>query len=612
MNKIYISCFFLLFAITNKLHAANEFYVKGAGATATATVFNNGGLIFVNGEINNNDGLVTNAAGTIELTGNWNNTSTNNKYQSNGTERFYGTAQQTISGTMNGTTTAGSYNVNQFNILKVYRNSTVTATPAKYITLATNVNVANTIDFELATPNTTIAGTGANQAVIRTDPTSPSNVGNYANELYLLNPSTGALTHYATISGNGTVKYIEGKLRRQVNDAATYDFPIGFAPGTKDGMEGFSLKFNSAPTSKSILGHIQNPTLTSIPPSRNVVCDVGTDPGAGQQPFGGCVGGPDGILDLYVLDNALDLPNEWVAAASDNVGTINYDATFYPGSVLDDLSRYFVIPSLCSSPYQTKLLRVMAKDGQIGGTSANYPYHGFPWAHINSFVWCDFTAAGTQAIGLTAQTSFSILPSFSKFRIHGTPLAGITALPVELTSFTLTPVNNEFFLLNWQTASEFSNAGYHVQRSTDGATFQDIGWIAGNGTTNHVNNYTFSDKNVEANITYYYRLKQIDIDQTYKYTNVLSGQLIGNKFDILSVSPNPTPGNLIANIFTPAANAVHLSVYDIVGKEVKKVNADLQKGKNSLNIDISDLAAATYLFRFTLNDNVVTKKIVKN
>jgi hypothetical protein len=92
----------------------------------------------------------------------------------------------------------------------------------------------------------------------------------------------------------------------------------------------------------------------------------------------------------------------------------------------------------------------------------------------------------------------------------------------------------------------------------------------------------------------------------------LSGQLIGNKFDILSVSPNPTPGNLIANIFTPAANAVHLSVYDIVGKEVKKVNADLQKGKNSLNIDISDLAAATYLFRFTLNDNVVTKKIVKN
>ncbi len=123
---------------------------------------------------------------------------------------------------------------------------------------------------------------GANQAVIRTDPSSPSNVGNYAYELYLRNPSASALTNYAAISGNGTVKYIEGKLRRQVNAAATYDFPVGFTPGYKDGMEGFSIKFNSAPTSKSILGHIEDQSQAVL--YRNILCDVGKDPGPGDDP----------------------------------------------------------------------------------------------------------------------------------------------------------------------------------------------------------------------------------------------------------------------------------------------------------------------------------------
>ncbi|HQV79264.1 MAG TPA: T9SS type A sorting domain-containing protein [Chitinophagales bacterium] len=414
------------------------------------------------------------------------------------------------------------------------------------------------------------------------------------------------MVNYATISGNGTVKYIEGKLRRQVNATAIYDFPIGFAPGTKDGMEGFRIEFKANPNNKSILGYIQDATSATIPPSRNIVCDVGKDPGAGQQPFGGCVGGPDGILDLYVLDNSLDLPNEWVVTASDASGTTNYDATFYPGAVLDDLTRYYNIPTSCSNPYQNNLLRVMSKDAQIGGTSANYPFTGFPWAHITSFAWCQFTPNGQQAITLAGQSSFSL------FRIHGTVPSGVTALPVELVHFSIQAVNNEYFDLTWETASEQNNAGFYLQRSdNDGTTFENISWIAGNGNSTLPQAYAFSDKNVEANKIYYYRLQQVDFDQTYSYSNILSGKLEGTTIDAVHVFPNPTTDITQATIYSSKDGDLTISIYDVLGSQIKNIPTQLTKGNNTIDIDVRDLAASTYLVQFIFNDNITIKKIIK-
>lgn len=62
-----------------------------------------------------------------------------------------------------------------------------------------------------------------------------------------------------------------------------------------------------------------------------------------------CVGGPDGIRDLYFLEPLLDLSNDWKAIASDAAGTINYDITLYPGTILDNLPKYYVIPATCSN-----------------------------------------------------------------------------------------------------------------------------------------------------------------------------------------------------------------------------------------------------------------------
>ena len=97
MSRYYILFSIALLLFAQKLFASNELYINGqAGAiSATApTLFDSTGLIFVNGEIINNQGLFVNSGGTIELTGNWTNTPTAaNFYKSTGTEKFYGTTQ---------------------------------------------------------------------------------------------------------------------------------------------------------------------------------------------------------------------------------------------------------------------------------------------------------------------------------------------------------------------------------------------------------------------------------------------------------------------------------------------------------------------------------------
>ena len=418
------------------------------------------------------------------------------------------------------------------------------------------------------------------------------------------NPLNTSLSGYATISSNGQDRYIEGKLRRQVNAAASYDFPVGFAPTVKDGMEGFNLSFNAAPTDKSILGHIEDQTQNVL--YRNILCDVGKDPGPGNNPFPDCNGTPDGIYDLYYLDAGNDLSHEWVANASDAIGTINYNFTAYPGSSLDDLSKYKDIPVACGNPYQTKLLRVLAKDGIVGGTSQFGPGNWAPFHHLTSYIWCQFTSADDQSISLNNQTSFS------KFRIHGTNLFSSTALPVQLTDFRLTPIDNTYFQLDWTTASEVNNYGFELERSTDAQSFYSIAFVRGNGTTALPHSYTQDDWAVVAETDYYYRLKIIDLDGTHKYSNTIKGRLKGNmQLAASDFYPSPTSGTATLNLYAPANGNLQTMVYDVLGQVVKSKNDAVTQGNNKIEYDFSDLAKATYLVNITLDNQKITKKLIK-
>ncbi|MFN8281894.1 MAG: T9SS type A sorting domain-containing protein [Chitinophagales bacterium] len=573
-NYFRKTTFILLFTLIYlPAFSQNELYLNGINQ-----FYNNGCLLYVNGDINNNDGLFVNTVngiytGTIELTGNWTNTVSVNSYSSTGIERFSGNNNQLISGKWNDT----SGNTNQLYNFKVNKNS-------GYISLAqnTHVNIAGTIDFE------------SSGGVIRTAPYSTANTGDYMYYLYLQNPSVTAISNYSW--PGGTSRYIEGKFKRRVDRVATYQFPIGFQPTNKDGMEPYEIKFNITPTSTGILGYIRPATINVI--TQNVLCDVGTDPGAGTQQFPMCTGPKDGIYDLYYLDQ--NLSHEWLVTP-DNTTAYNYDITFFPGNNLDNLS-YYTLPGACDGAYSGKRLRVYTKDGIVGG-SQQYGIGSYaPFSHISSYIWCDFDNNTLQN-----QTSFSA------FRIFGTSDASYTTLPVELIYFDITPINNSYFQLNWETASESNNAGFEVQRSNVSNNFSAIGFVRGNGTTALPHAYQFEDKNVEKNKDYYYRLKQTDNNGRYTYTNIIHGKLLNEtkEFSVSDIYPNPSYNESFIDIYTPQAETISVSIINVLGQNLEPIAYDLVDGVNKIKLDATTLSAGTYLLTISCNEKLYTKKFIK-
>ena len=118
-------------------------------------------------------------------------------------------------------------------------------------------------------------------------------------------------------------------------------------------------------------------------------------------------------------------------------------------------------------------------------------------------------------------------------------------LPVELTSFTSTLDKNSV-TLNWSTATEVNNFGFNIERrsvNSQEATannWQKIGFVAGSGTSNSTHKYSYSDASVVSG-TYAYRLKQIDNDGTFKYSQSvqLEVQLAPAAIGLNQNYPNP-------------------------------------------------------------------------
>lgn len=585
MNRFYM--FFILFIVfnLNTATAQNEFYINGADVFIKDKLSTIIPTLRVNGEIINNDGAFNNSAGLIELTGDWTNTVPTKQYTSTGIERFLGTDGHLISGTWNGTTS----NQNQFYDLEILK----TVATGQYVSIANNVNVnaLGSLSFT------------SNFGIIRTDASSHADDGSaYANELYLQNPTNAKFSGYST--GNGAItKYIEGKLRRQISNTGIHYFPIGVAPASLDGMEAFELNFTANP-SNNFLGLIKPATVAPI--HRNIVCDIGKDPSSlVSNPFTDCNGGPDGILDLYVLETSNDLSHEWVVTPNGVTTGYAYGITMHPGSILDPDTYYTVPGAPCTGPYVNKRLRIVAKNGKPGGDISSGPFSPFPFAHLTCYGYCGIDNADLD-ISLNNQTSFST------FRIHGTINANSTALPVELIAFNATPIDNEFIQLYWKTASEVNNAGFEIFRSTDGSNFQSIGFVDGNGTSDIAHEYTFDDINVEKGIIYYYKLKQIDFDQKYTFSKIEKATLLpSNIYNVSNIYPNPSNDNAYMDIYTPSDDEIQLKIYNAIGEEMSTQTVQLKVGFNKVLIKASDLASGTYIVKINHKIDTDTRKLVK-
>ncbi|MBK9097619.1 MAG: T9SS type A sorting domain-containing protein [bacterium] len=199
-------------------------------------------------------------------------------------------------------------------------------------------------------------------------------------------------------------------------------------------------------------------------------------------------------------------------------------------------------------------------------------------------------------------------------------------MSVELTSFTASILQNEKAVqLNWTTVTETNNSGFEVERASSRTTprqegWESIGFVPGFGTTIEPKSYSFTDENVSTG-TYKYRLKQIDFDGSFEFSNEIEIEVdfTPKEFVLYQNYPNPfNPSTTIKFTVTSViasgakqSQFVTLKVYDIIGSEVATlVNEEKQPGVYEVEFDASSLASGMYLYKLQAGTYVQIKKMV--
>jgi hypothetical protein len=193
-----------------------------------------------------------------------------------------------------------------------------------------------------------------------------------------------------------------------------------------------------------------------------------------------------------------------------------------------------------------------------------------------------------------------------------TDIAGncYTPVPVELTSFTASVIGNSVNLV-WETASELNNSGFSVERTSTNSEYTEVGFVPGFGTTTEAKSYSFSDQNLQ-NGNYTYRLKQIDFDGTFEYSEEVEVEVIAPVlFSLEQNYPNPFNPSTSIKYSVPESGNIRLSVYNIVGEEVAVlVNGFSQAGSFEVTFDASNLSTGVYLYKLQSANSVQTKKMI--
>lgn len=211
----------------------------------------------------------------------------------------------------------------------------------------------------------------------------------------------------------------------------------------------------------------------------------------------------------------------------------------------------------------------------------------------------------------TASDSTFWLLGTSTLGTPGTTNFGQGNIPVELVSFGAFIKNSEI-VLNWLTATEVNNRGFEIERMADKIRWDKIGFVPGNGTTTETNQYEFIDSEIEMKSSYYYRLKQVDYNGTFTYSEIIEIKTdILNSFNLKQNYPNPFNPNTKIGFQIANSGFVSLKVYDIIGSKVATlVDENKPAGVYKIDFDAGDLPGGVYFYQLKAGDFIETKKML--
>ncbi|MCX6275139.1 MAG: T9SS type A sorting domain-containing protein [Bacteroidetes bacterium] len=341
----------------------------------------------------------------------------------------------------------------------------------------------------------------------------------------------------ACTPGNAT-SWVFGLLRRSIATALnSYDFPVG----TLTNYERANINYTAVPTGVyNLLAQFKvwGGTNCAFP---------GPGPAASE-----CVTATYAALPYF--DHGY-----WSIDASIGAPTGTYEATMYNVGMTNNAGAGWTVVKATS------------------GTCA----FGLPGG-----CWIPSTAVQTRRVGLSGFSDFATVQSQ-------------TPLPIELLSFEAIQVSGKVSC-KWITSTEINNDHFDVERSTDATNYTVIGTVKGFGqgvtTINHY--YEFKDGDFCSGKVYY-RLKQVDMNGAFTYSNIVS---VSCKNSLLNLAPNPTANNVVLTFYENTTGEVTIEVTDMVGQIALKKHFNVEAGYNEVEVGVSALPEGVYYLKVLNKD----------
>ncbi len=243
----------------------------------------------------------------------------------------------------------------------------------------------------------------------------------------------------------------------------------------------------------------------------------------------------------------------------------------------------------------------------VGATGMTITYN------LPSGVTMRFTDAITGMIfnsGILAGNGNYLLPNATAWTSAKLFMYYDAVVPVELTSFTASVNGNNVYLF-WETVTEINNFGFEIERKAQNSSWQKIGFVPGNGTSNSPKHYNFIDQNISSVGMYYYRLKQYDTDGTFDYSEIIAAEIVSpTKFSLKQNFPNPFNPSTTISFSLPIKSNVKINVYNQIGQLVEQVlNSVFDAGNHKIIFNAKNLSSGVYFYEIQTDNFKSIKKM---
>ena len=360
-------------------------------------------------------------------------------------------------------------------------------------------------------------------------------------------------------------------------------------------------------------GYIISETNASVNPSR-VQWDMGTTLGPHIFPFGVSgtlipftfnvtAGAAGGTVTVATRASA---PNNtpWAGASSvAAAGNMYCPVVGGDGSLQTVLDRWWDITTTPTSTSYTANLTFTYR-GVENTISGIYQTGTIAAQHWDGFNWQTPVGVGTGVLAGTGTVTVAGANSFSPWVLVALP----APLPVEILSYSSTCEDYKT-ILKWETGTEQNNSHFEIQKST-GGDFVNVATIP--ATTNPAPHNTYSWQDVDASEgTAYYRLVQQDINGSREDLGVIAHHSCDAQTS-MNVYPNPATSELTVFLSSEQAYSGVLRLINSVGQVVLTRNINIEKGNNSLFLDLFNVPAGIYQAEITGSNTRLTSRIVRN